>query len=161
MKKIIRATAYFPFNMGLHIIVLQICARFAILHIPLMGAWIATGFRHIIRIYSSCELSPLAKIALSVKFPHPTGIVIGDGVVVREHVAIWQHVTLGSHGKPDLPYGYPTIEARVRIFCNSSVLGRVTVGAESTVGAHSLVLSDVPHGATVVGVPARVTHSEP
>lgn len=90
----------------------------------------------------------------AIRFAHPSSVVIGAGVVVEDEVMIWQNVTLGALdvGETD----YPVIRRGAKLFAGSSVLGAVEVGEGAVVGAHSLVLSDVPAGATVVGQPARV-----
>tara|TARA_B110001469_G_C9641891_1_gene322994 strand:+ start:435 stop:725 length:291 start_codon:yes stop_codon:yes gene_type:complete len=89
-----------------------------------------------------------------VKFPHPIGIVIGEGVLIGDRVKIWHHVTIGSHGKEGVDKAYPVIGNDVKIYVNSSVLGGVKVGNEVIVGAHSLVMKNVPNRKIVAGVPA-------
>ncbi|MGK7894498.1 MAG: serine O-acetyltransferase [Xenococcus sp. (in: cyanobacteria)] len=71
-------------------------------------------------------------------------------------MTIFQHVTLGSHGKQDLPWSYPTIYEGTIIYVNSSVLGNITIGRNVIVGAHSLILQSVPDNSKVVGVPGKV-----
>ena len=106
------------------------------------------------------EISFAAKIGRNVKFNHPIGIVIGQGVVIQDNVTIFQHVTFGSHGKPGLPWSYPTIGEGTIIYANSSVIGHITLGKKVVVGAHSLVKDNVPNNCTVVGIPARVIGSK-
>jgi len=108
------------------------------------------------RIYSGCDISPRAKIGRNLTLPHPIGIVIGEGVVVGDNVMIWQHVTLGSKGRTGEPFQYPSVGNNVRIFVGATVIGSVRIGVGATVGAHSLVLHDVPDHATVAGCPASV-----
>lgn len=101
-----------------------------------------------------CMISYHAELG-NVRFPHPLGIVIGEGVVVEDDVRIWQHVTLGSHGRRGEEGGYPIIRKGVKIFANAVVFGHVMVGADAVIGANAVVNKDVPKGATAVGIPAR------
>jgi serine O-acetyltransferase len=88
----------------------------------------------------------------------PHGQVVIDGLVVIERgTVIAPFVTIG------LLAGQlqgPTIESRAHIGTGAKILGPVRIGANATVGANSVVVHDVPAGATVVGVPARVVSSK-
>jgi serine O-acetyltransferase len=101
-------------------------------------------------------IAPQARIAPGVRFPHPTGIVIGEGVVVQDRVTIYQNVTLGGARTGDWRAGnYPEIGAGSTIFAGAVVAGRLRVGQGCTIGANAVVLRDVPDGATAVGAPAH------
>ncbi len=153
---LIHKLAYFPFKMDLHVILLYRASRFCMLKVPVVGNLISKMFRHFLRCYASCDISPKAIISYDLKLPHPIGIVIGDGVVIKSGVMIWQHVTLGSHGKKDEEMNYPVIESGVRIYNKATVIGGVTLGENAVIGAHSLVLINVPDNKTAVGAPARI-----
>ena len=86
---------------------------------------------------------------------HGVGVVIGETAVVGRDVLIYQGVTLGGTGK-DTGKRHPTIEEGVMLSAGAKVLGPITVGAHSKVGAGSVVLKDVPPHCTVVGVPGRI-----
>lgn len=101
------------------------------------------------------EIHPAAKIAHGVVIDHGMGVVIGETAEIAEGVLIYQGVTLGGTGK-DKGKRHPTIEKDVMISAGAKVLGPITVGAGSKIGAGSVVLKDVPEGSTVVGVPGRV-----
>lgn len=101
----------------------------------------------------SCDISYDAIIGKNISFPHPTGIVIGLGVIIEDNVKIWQNVTLGSKG--NIEKEYPHIKNNVKIYCSAQILGNVTVGEGSIVGACSLVLEDIPDNAIAIGIPAK------
>ncbi len=88
---------------------------------------------------------------------HATGVVIGETAIVGDDVTMYQGVTLGGTGKG---HGkrHPTVCDGVFIGNNANVLGNITVGENSRVGAGSVVLSDVPPNSTVVGVPAHIVY---
>ncbi len=90
-----------------------------------------------------------------VRMPHPYGIVVNGGVQLGRNVTLYQGVTLGSkrYGKNA---GAPVVEDDVCIFPNAVVVGRVTIGAGAIIGPCSVVIEDVPPGATVAGNPARL-----
>lgn len=97
-----------------------------------------------------------AKIGMGIRFPHPFGIVIGEGVVIGQAVSIWQQVTIGSSGREGRQREYPIINDNVRLFAKCTVIGAVTVGEKAVIAAGAVVTADVPPGSTVAGVPARV-----
>jgi serine O-acetyltransferase len=100
-------------------------------------------------------------IGPGVIFPH--GHVIIDGrVQIGRDCVINPWVTIGLSGSRR--YGIdrrgPTIGDNVYIGTGAKVLGPITVGDGARIGANSVVIHDVPAGATVVGAPARVVHGE-
>lgn len=111
-------------------------------------------FRQITR--GSNDISPRANIGSRISLPHPLGIVIGDGVTIEDDVTIFQYTTFGSHGRSGQSKQYPVIKSGAKIFAGAKVIGGVVVGQGALVGANSLVMSDVPDGARVAGVPAKV-----
>lgn len=101
------------------------------------------------------DVHPAARIGCGVFIDHATGIVIGETAVVDDDVSVLQGVTLGGTGK-DVGDRHPKISYGCLISAGAIILGNVRVGAYSRVGAGSVVLTDVPPHATVVGVPAKV-----
>src|SRR5688572_4163834 len=91
--------------------------------------WIGSWLSSLIHMLYGCEIAATAAIPRSVRFPHPTGIVIGAGVTLGERVTIYQNVTLGSHGKPGVAAGYPTIGDDTTIYAGAVIVGKVTIGA--------------------------------
>lgn len=88
-------------------------------------------------------------------FEHPHGVGIGDGVRIGRNVIIGQGVVLGAAHGPSREGGFPTVGDNVQIWAKASVIGPVHVGDGAIIGAHALVLSDVPAGAVARGVPAK------
>jgi serine O-acetyltransferase len=90
--------------------------------------------------------------------PHPNGIVINPGATIGPNCLILQQVTIGYGGKKS---GNPTIGGHVDVGAGAKILGGVTIGDHAKIGANAVVLTDVPPGATAVGVPARVIPKAP
>ena len=111
----------------------------------------------IARFYTGVDIHPGALLGRRLFIDHAMGVVIGETAIVGSDVTIYQGVTLGGTGKG---HGkrHPTICDRVFIGNNANVLGNITVGENSRVGAGSVVLSDVPPNSTVVGVPAHIVY---
>jgi serine O-acetyltransferase len=111
----------------------------------------------IARFYTGVDIHPGATLGHRLFIDHATGVVIGETAIVGDDVTLYQGVTLGGTGKG---HGkrHPTVCDRVFIGNNANVLGNITIGENSRVGAGSVVLSDVPPDSTVVGVPAHIVY---
>jgi len=103
--------------------------------------------------------TPGAKIGKRLFIDHGMGVVIGETAIVGDDVLLYQGVTLGGTG---LEKGkrHPTIGNNVVIGGGAKVLGNITVGDNSYIGANAVVIKDVPPNSTVVGVPGRITKQE-
>ncbi|MGA9824316.1 MAG: serine O-acetyltransferase, partial [Methylocystis sp.] len=90
---------------------------------------------------------------------HGAGVVIGETAIVGDDVTMYHGVTLGgtswAAGKR-----HPTVENGVLIGAGAKILGPITVGARSRIGANSVVIEDVPPEMTVVGIPGRIVREE-
>lgn len=104
----------------------------------------------------SCQISYKSVIGEGVVFPHPIGIVIGEGVRIGKGVKIWQQVTIGSHGKNNKCLAYPIIGDNVKIFSGAKIFGDIKIGNDSVIGANAVVINDVPENSVAVGVPAKI-----
>ena len=101
------------------------------------------------------DIHPAARIGKGIMIDHAHSIVIGETAVVGDNVSMLHDVTLGGTGKEDGDR-HPKIGSEVLIGAGAKVLGNITVGCCSRIAAGSVVLTDVPPGSTVAGVPAKV-----
>lgn len=101
------------------------------------------------------DIHPAATIGKGVFIDHGVGLVIGETTEIEDDVTLYQGVTLGGTGK-ELGKRHPTIKKGAMICSGAKVLGPVTIGEYSKIGAGSVVLKDVPPHSTVVGVPGRI-----
>lgn len=102
-------------------------------------------------------ISPKACFDTTLSLRHPVGIVIGEGVKLGKNVVIYQNVTLGGARLGDAKANnYPEIGDNTVIFAGAVVVGQVVVGNNCTIGANSVVISNIPDGCIAVGAPARV-----
>ncbi|MDD2839005.1 serine O-acetyltransferase [Sulfuricurvum sp.] len=120
------------------------------------------GFRSIARILmgfnqilTNIDIHPGATIGRRVFIDHGFGVVIGQTTVIEDDVLIYQGVTLGgvslTPGKR-----HPTIKSGVVIGSGAKVLGNITIGTNSKIGANSVVVREVPDNSTAIGIPAHV-----
>ncbi len=101
------------------------------------------------------DIHPAAQLGRGIFIDHAQGVVIGETAVVGDDVTIYQGVTLGgtslAHEKR-----HPTIGDRVVLGAGAKILGAITIGDDSRVGANAVVLHPVPPNSVVVGIPGRV-----
>lgn len=107
------------------------------------------------RFITGIEIHPGAQIGQRLFIDHGMGVVIGETCEIGNNVTIFQGVTLGGTGK-EKGKRHPTIEDHVLIATGAKVLGSMTIGEHSRIGAGSVVLKEVPPHATVVGIPGKV-----
>lgn len=121
-----------------------------------------SGFRALARvimglnqIVTNIDIHPGATIGRRVFIDHGFGVVIGQTTVIEDDVLIYQGVTLGG---VSLVAGkrHPTIKSGVVIGAGAKVLGNITIGANSKIGANSVVVREVPDNSTAIGIPAHV-----
>jgi len=101
------------------------------------------------------EIHPGATIGDGFFIDHGNGVVIGETAEIGDNVTLYQGVTLGGTGK-ESGKRHPTVCDNVMISAGAKVLGSFTIGANSKIGAGSVVLEEVPPNSTVVGVPGHV-----
>ena len=124
---------------------------FWLLKLKLLGRIIS----NISRFLTGIEIHPAVKIGKNFFIDHGMGIVIGETTVIGDNVSIYQGVTLGGT-KWEKRKRHPSISDNVVIGAGAKVLGPITVGKNSKIGANSVVTRNVPSNTVVVGIPARV-----
>ncbi len=110
---------------------------------------------HGARFFTGIEIHPGAQIGQRFFIDHGLGVVIGETAIIGNDVTLFQGVTLGGTGKKR-GKRHPTLEDGVVVGCGASVLGNVTIGQHSQVGAGSVVVKNVPTNSTVVGIPGKI-----
>jgi len=121
--------------------------------------FIARLISQIARGLTGIEIHPGAQIGKRFFIDHGMGVVIGETSIIGDDVLLYQGATLGGTG---LEKGkrHPTIGNNVVIGGGAKVLGNITIGDNSYIGANAVVIKDVPPNSTVVGVPGRITRQE-
>ena len=120
--------------------------------------FLARAVSQVSRFFTGIEIHPGAKIGRRFFIDHGMGIVIGETCEIGNDVTIYQGVTLGGTGK-EKGKRHPTLHDNVLVASGAKVLGSITIGENSKVGAGSVVLKDVPADSTVVGIPGTVVIS--
>ena len=109
------------------------------------------------RSLTGIEIHPGAKIGKKVFIDHGMGVVIGETAEIGNNCLLYQGVTLGGTGK-NHGKRHPTLKENVVVGAGAKVLGSITVGANTRIGAGSVVVRSVKGNSTVVGIPGRVVH---
>ncbi len=102
------------------------------------------------------EIHPGAKIGRNLFIDHGMGVVIGETAEVGNNVTMYHGVTLGGIGGEPDTRRHPIVEDDVMIGAGAKILGPITIGKGTKIGANAVVLKDVPPYATVVGIPGKV-----
>ena len=118
----------------------------------------ARFINHFARLFTGIDIHPGAKIGRHLFIDHGF-TVIGETAEIGDNVTIYQCVTLGGTNPADGVPGkrHPTISNDVIIGSGAQILGPIVVGERARIGANAVVTTEVPEGATMVGVKARST----
>jgi serine O-acetyltransferase len=129
--------------------------------------FIPRAISQVVRVLSGIEIHPGATIGRRLFIDHGAGVVIGETAVIGDDVTMYHQVTLGGRGWPRDPkrsHRHPSVGDRVVLGVGATVLGPVHIGHDAHIGAHALVLGDVPAGARVEAPRSTViplpTHEE-
>ena len=120
-------------------------------HIPALPRLLS----HISRFLTGIEIHPGAKIGEGFFIDHGMGVVIGETSEIGDNVTLYQGVTLGGTSLQRAKR-HPTLGNNVVVGVGAQLIGDITIGDNSKVGAGSVVVISVPANATVIGVPGRV-----
>lgn len=107
------------------------------------------------RFFTGIEIHPGAIIGRGLFIDHGMGVVIGETAEICDNCTLYQGVTLGGTGRAR-GKRHPTLGDGVTVGAGAQILGNITVGSGSYIGANSVVIKDVPTNATIVGVPGRI-----
>jgi serine O-acetyltransferase len=110
---------------------------------------------HIGRFLTGIEIHPGAKIGRRFFIDHGMGVVIGETADIGDDVLLYQGVVLGGTSM-EKKKRHPSLGNNVLVGAGAIILGPVTIGDGARIGAGSVVVTDVPSGATAVGIPGRV-----
>ena len=124
---------------------------------PLPLKLAARCLSQISRSLTGIEIHPGARIGRSVFIDHGMGVVIGETAEVGHRCLLYQGVILGGTGK-EHGKRHPTLAENVVVGAGAKVLGAINIGANTRIGAGSVVVRDVDANCTVVGIPGRVIH---
>ncbi len=117
--------------------------------------WLARANSLITRFFTGIEIHPAASLGRRVFIDHGMGIVIGETAVVGDEVTLYHGVTLGGTSLEKVKR-HPTLQACVVVGAGAKILGDITIGSHSRIGANAVVVKDVPPQSVVVGVPGQV-----
>jgi serine O-acetyltransferase len=125
------------------------------------GGWpsLARFTSHVARFLTGIEIHPAARLGPGLFIDHGMGVVIGETAEVGTDVTLLQGVTLGGTSLKR-EKRHPTLGDNVVVGAGAAIIGALTIGANSRIGAGSVVVRDVPPNAVVVGVPGKVTYKD-
>jgi len=123
--------------------------------IPIIPRWLSQSAR----FFTGIEIHPGAAIGKNFFIDHGMGVVIGETAIVGDDVLLYQGVTLGGTGK-ETGKRHPTLGNNVVVGTGAKILGNITIGDNSYIGANAVVIKNVPSNSTVVGIPGRITKQE-
>jgi serine O-acetyltransferase len=120
-----------------------------------LARWVS----HASRFLTGIEIHPAARLGPGLFIDHGMGVVIGETAAVGDNVTLLQGVTLGGTSLRR-EKRHPTLGSNVVVGAGAKVIGAITIGDGSRIGAGSVVVKDVPPNSVVVGVPGRVTYRD-
>ncbi|HTP01226.1 MAG TPA: serine O-acetyltransferase, partial [Anaerolineales bacterium] len=107
------------------------------------------------RALTGIEIHPGATIGRNFFIDHGMGVVIGETAEVGDYVTLYHGVTLGGTSLNKVKR-HPTLEDHVVVGAGAKVLGAITIGANSRIGANAVVVKSAPPESVIVGVPGQV-----
>jgi len=123
--------------------------------VPFLPRWLS----QVTKFFTGVEIHPGAEIGNGLFIDHGMGVVIGETTIIGDSVTLYQGVTLGGTGK-EKGKRHPTLGTNIVVGAGAKVLGNITIGDNSYIGANAVIIKDVPPNSTVVGVPGRITRQD-
>jgi serine O-acetyltransferase len=119
--------------------------------------WLTLGrfLSHVGRFVTGIEIHPGAEIGPGLFIDHGMGVVIGETTQIGANCTLYQGVTLGGTSLKK-EKRHPTLGQNIVVGAGAKILGAITIGDHSKIGAGSVVVTEVPPHSTVVGIPGRV-----
>ncbi len=110
---------------------------------------------HLGRALTGIEIHPCAQIGEKFFIDHGMGVVIGETTVIGDNCHLYQGVTLGGTSTKRAKR-HPTLGNGVVVGAGAKIIGAVNIGDDAKIGAGSVVVTNVPPNATVIGVPGHI-----
>ncbi|MFZ3071547.1 MAG: serine O-acetyltransferase EpsC [Anaerolineaceae bacterium] len=117
--------------------------------------WLARAHAQVSRFFTGVEIHPGATIGRRFFIDHGMGVVIGETAEIADDVTLYHGVTLGGVSLEKVKR-HPTLEQGVVVGAGAKVLGNITIGSHSRIGANAVVVKSVPSQSVVVGVPGQI-----
>lgn len=124
--------------------------------LKLLARWLS----QIVRGITGIEIHPGARIGRNLFIDHGMGVVIGETTEIGDSVTLYHNVTLGGTSL-EKTKRHPTVEDHVVIGAGAKVLGAITIGAHSRIGANAVVVKSAPPNSVIVGVPGQIVVRDP
>ena len=112
------------------------------------------------RFFTGVEIHPGATIGRRFFIDHGMGVVIGETAEIGNDVMLYHGVTLGGSELVQRKR-HPTLEDGVMVGAGAKVLGPITIGAGSAIGANAVVTKDAPANSILTGIPAKIRPRKP
>ena len=109
----------------------------------------------LVRFLTGVEIHPAATIGRRFFIDHGMGVVIGATAEIGDDVMLYHGVTLGGRTTSD-EKRHPTLGDDIVVGASAAILGPVTIGSHSIIGAHAVVVTDAPENSVLTGIPAVV-----
>jgi serine O-acetyltransferase len=149
-------------NRGFQALFLYRLARsFTRMHIPLIPLLLS----RFAQFAYAVDISPLAQLGPGIALVHCFGIVVGSATRIEGDCVIFHGVTFGDRGSEwvgdTIPDGHPYVEKSCMFGAGAKILGPLTIGKNSVIGANAVVIRNVPPNSVAAGMPAKVISQRP
>jgi len=125
--------------------------------LPVIGSFLSLCLQYWTNRFFACDFARRLSIGGGLFVPHPTGIVVGADVTIGRNTMLMHHVTIGRV-RPE-SHTSPVIGDGATLSVGTTILGEITIGDGAVIGAHSVVLQNIPANSVAVGAPAAVVAS--